>query len=138
MPRPGQLRLHGVPVDLGKITCDSYLLAGTTDHITPWQACYRSTQLFGGDCTFVLSNSGHIQSILNPPGNKKSEFFCGGENVADPDPWRTQAAHPSGSWWPHGYAWLGKRSGRRHDAAEALGNAADPPQDAAPGTYIFD
>lgn len=135
---PGQLRLHGVPVDLGKVDCDSYLLAGTTDHITPWQACYRSTQLFGGKSTFVLSNSGHIQSILNPPGNKKAEFWSGGGHVADPDAWRDKAKHFAGSWWPHWYQWLGKRSGIGIDAPVALGNADYPALDPAPGKYIFE
>ncbi len=134
----GQLRLQGVPVDLAQVNCDSYILGGTTDHITPWQACYRSTQLLGGDTTFVLSNSGHIQSILNPPGGKKAEFWHGPGDHKDPSQWQAQAQHQDGSWWPHWYAWLGKRSGRKHAAPLELGNEAYPMLLKAPGTYVFD
>ncbi|WP_027874631.1 alpha/beta fold hydrolase [Spongiibacter marinus] len=136
LTKPGALRLQGVPVDLTKISCDNYIVAGTTDHITPWKACYRSTQLLGGDSTFVLSNSGHIQSILNPPGKKKAEFWAGGETVADADEWRAAAEHVDGSWWPHWHAWLGKRSGRKKAVGNSVGNDAYPAIEAAPGTYI--
>lgn len=136
LTQPGALRLQGVPVDLTKITCDNYILAGTTDHITPWKACYRSTQLLGGDSTFVLSNSGHIQSILNPPGKKKGEFWTGGETVPDADAWKAGAEHVDGSWWPHWHAWLGKRSGRKKAVGTSVGNEAYPALDEAPGTYI--
>ena len=136
LTQPGALRLQGVPVDLTKISCDNYIVAGTTDHITPWKACYRSTQLLGGDSTFVLSNSGHIQSILNPPGKKKAEFWAGGETVADADEWRAAAEHVDGSWWPHWHAWLGKRSGRKKAVGNSVGNDAYPAIEAAPGTYI--
>lgn len=139
LTEPGELRLHGVPVDLAHVDCDSYLLAGTSDHITPWRACYRSTLLFGGDTTFVLSNSGHIQSILNPPSNKKkSEFWIAPGGEPDPSKWHENAEHVEGSWWPHWYAWLSKRSGRKHEAPATVGNDAYPPMEAAPGRYIFE
>ncbi|MGV8202942.1 class II poly(R)-hydroxyalkanoic acid synthase, partial [Pseudomonas aeruginosa] len=62
-------------VDLGKVAIDSFHVAGITDHITPWDAVYRSALLLGGQRRFILSNSGHIQSILNPPGNPKACYF---------------------------------------------------------------
>ena len=137
MAKPGKLRLHGVPVDLSKVRCDSYLLGGTTDHITPWKACYRNTQLLGGKRTFVLSNAGHMQSILNPPGNKKSEFWTGGILGADPEAWRKSAEHHAGSWWPHWHAWLHERSGDLKEAPAALGSADYPELSPAPGTYVL-
>ena len=137
MAKPGKLRLHGVPVDLGRVRCDSYLLGGTTDHITPWKACYRNTQLLGGKRTFVLSNAGHMQSILNPPGNKKSEFWTGGTLGADPEVWRKSAEHHAGSWWPHWHAWLHERSGALKEAPTALGSADYPALCTAPGTYVL-
>lgn len=133
----GKLRLHGVPVDLSRVRCDAYLSAGTTDHITPWKACYRSTQLFGGNNTFVLSNSGHIQSILNPPGNKKSEFWAGNECPPDADAWRASAQHQAGSWWPHWHAWLKQRSGKMQAAPTELGGSDYPVLSPAPGTYVL-
>ena len=74
LTRPGALTVLGVPIDLGKITVDSYVVAGITDHITPWENCYRSAQLFGGTTRFVLSTSGHIAALVNPPGNPKASF----------------------------------------------------------------
>ncbi len=138
MANPGTLRLHGVPVDLRKIACDVYLVAGTTDHITPWKACYRSTQMFGGKTSFVLSNSGHIQSILSPPGNKKAEFWAGGTNCPDPEQWLENAHRHAGSWWLHWHAWLGERSGAIVNSPATLGNNSYPVLAAAPGTYVLD
>src|SRR6266567_3834195 len=63
--RPGALEVLGTPVDLSNVTNDAYIVAGITDHITPWQGCYATTQLLGGKVKFILSNSGHIQALLN-------------------------------------------------------------------------
>ena len=68
----------GTPVDLSTITVDSYVTAGIADHLCPWQSCYRTTQLLGGDSRFILSTSGHIASLVNPPGNPKSTFQVAG------------------------------------------------------------
>lgn len=76
-----------MPIDVSQITCDAYILAGTTDHITPWQACYRSSGLLGDQREFILSNSGHIQSILNPPGNPKATFFTNAEQPTGAQDW---------------------------------------------------
>ncbi|MES2682136.1 MAG: alpha/beta fold hydrolase [Pseudomonadota bacterium] len=133
---PGRLRLNGVPVDVKRIRCDSYITGGTTDHITPWRGCFRTTQLFGGDCTFTLANAGHMQSILSPPGGKKTEFWTGRGGQASADEWKASATHQSGSWWLHWHAWLQERSGDWKPAAAEPGSADHPPLVAAPGTYV--
>ena len=71
----GTLEVLGTPVDLGKVSCDSFVVAGHTDHLIPWDGAYRTTQLLGGESQFVLSNGGHIQAILNPPDNPKASYF---------------------------------------------------------------
>jgi polyhydroxyalkanoate synthase len=71
-PRQGDGARH--PVDLSKVDVDSYVVAGQTDHICPWERCYRSVQLLGGQSRFVLSTAGHIAALVNPPSNKKSSF----------------------------------------------------------------
>src|ERR1700759_3485408 len=71
---PGAATMLGSPVDLGAVDKDSYIVAGITDHICPWQSCYRSTQLLGGQPRFVLSTSGHIAAMVNPPGNEKARY----------------------------------------------------------------
>src|SRR4029450_5556383 len=77
---PGAMTVLGVPVDLSRIEVDTYLVAGIADHLTPWQNCYRSTQLLGGESRFVLSTSGHIAALVNPPGNPKASYQVNKEN----------------------------------------------------------
>ena len=74
LAKPGAATMLGSPVDLSRVDVDAYVVAGIADHLCPWQACYRSTQLLGGDVRFVLSTSGHIASMINPPGNPKARF----------------------------------------------------------------
>ena len=88
---PGKATMLGTPVDLSKVTVDSYVTAGIADHLCPWQACYRTTQLLGGESRFILSTSGHIASLVNPPGNPKSTFQVAGSTPADPEEWLGQA-----------------------------------------------
>ena len=71
---PGEARMLGAPVDLSSVAVDGYVVAGVADHISPWQNCYRSAQLFGGRTRFVLSTSGHIAAIVNPPTNRKASY----------------------------------------------------------------
>ena len=71
---PGAATMLGSPVDLAKVDVDAYVVAGIADHLCPWQSCYRTTQLFGGPVKFVLSTSGHIAALVNPPDNQKASF----------------------------------------------------------------
>ena len=123
--QPGALTVLGMPIDLSKVTVDSYVMAGIADHITPWQNCYRSAQLLGGDTRFVLSTSGHIAALVNPPGNPKASFQVSGSNPADAEQWLAQADTVQGSWWPDFMTWLGKRSGEQIPASSALGGDDD-------------
>lgn len=137
---PGTAEFAGHKVDLTKVTNDLFILAGVTDHITPWKACYRSTQLFGSkNIEFVLSHSGHIQAILNPPGNPKARYYRNSKKPpADVDKWMAGAEEIAGSWWPFWMEWLKARSGAMKPAPTALGSKKHPPGDAAPGVYVFD
>ena len=97
---PGAATMLGQPVDLSKVTVDSYVVAGVADHLCPWQSCYATTQMLGGKSRFVLSNSGHIAALVNPPSNPKATFQSSDDNVADADEWRKTARAQTGSWWP--------------------------------------
>ncbi|MCY1445189.1 Poly(3-hydroxyalkanoate) polymerase subunit PhaC [compost metagenome] len=130
------MEVNGTPIDLQKVAVDSFHVAGITDHITPWDSVYRSALLVGGDKRFVLSNSGHIQAILNPPGNPKACFFENGKLSSDPRAWYYDAQRHDGSWWPMWLQWLQERSGERRTVSFELGNAEYPPMEAAPGTYV--
>ena len=135
--RPRGLAVRGRRIDLSKLGIDAYVVGGLADHITPWQGVYRTAQLVGGRrATFVLSNGGHIQSLINPPGNKRSWFMTSSARTATADRWTARRDKHEGSWWPHWHAWLCKRSGPKRAAATALGSKRHPPLAAAPGTYV--
>ena len=133
---PGRLEVLGTPVDLSKITADTYLVAGIADHITPWTSCYRSAGLLGSQPRFVLSTSGHIAAMINPPGNEKASFRLNDTLPEDPDQWLRGATVVPGSWWEDWADWLGERSGAERDAPGDLGDGAHPPLEPAPGTYV--
>ncbi|MBQ1556705.1 MAG: class II poly(R)-hydroxyalkanoic acid synthase [Pseudomonas sp.] len=138
LTRPGALEVCGTPIDLKQVTCDFFVVAGTTDHITPWDSCYKSAHLFGGKCEFVLSNSGHIQSILNPPGNPKARYMTNSAMPLDPKAWQESSTKHADSWWLHWQTWLSERSGETKNAPRALGNKKFPAGEAAPGTYVHE
>jgi polyhydroxyalkanoate synthase subunit PhaC len=138
LTRPGALTVLGVPIDLGKITVDSYVVAGITDHITPWENCYRSAQLFGGTTRFVLSTSGHIAALVNPPGNPKASFHTGDDLRSGAEVWlKGSDVHP-GTWWTDLGLWLDQRGGTQRPAPKALGSNRLSVLAEAPGTYVFD
>lgn len=134
--RPGTLELLGTPIDLGKVRADVYAIGALTDHITPWQACYRTPRLFGGTRTFVESSSGHIQALVNPPGNNKSGFLANETYELDEQLWLKGAREHKGTWWTHWTSWLRARSGTQRPAPVQLGSDAHPPLGAAPGRYV--
>jgi polyhydroxyalkanoate synthase len=136
LTRPGALEVCGTPIDLQKVTVDSFSVAGINDHITPWDAVYRSTLLLGGERRFVLSNSGHVQSILNPPGNPKANYIENPRLSSDPRAWYYDAKHIEGSWWTQWLGWIQERSGAQHETQMTLGNAKYPALEAAPGNYV--
>jgi polyhydroxyalkanoate synthase len=138
LTKPGAASMLGSPVDLSKVDADAYVIAGIADHLCPWQSCYRTTQLLGGPVTFVLSTSGHIASMVNPPGNPKANFQTAPDNPADPREWLAGAQFLNGSWWPHYSQWLAERSGSQRKSRATPGRKDYPPLAAAPGTYVHD
>ena len=125
LTRPGAVETLETPVDLGGIDVDSYIVAGVKDHIVPWENAYRSTQLLGGSSRFVLSTSGHIQALVNPPDpGSRSSYRAVDDAPADPHAWLEQADMKQGSWWPDYAGWLASRSGSRKAAPKSLGSAA--------------
>jgi polyhydroxyalkanoate synthase len=135
---PGAVTVLGVPIDLGKVTVDSYVVAGIADHITPWENCYRTTQLFGGTTRFVLSTSGHIAALVNPPGNPKATFHTNDDPTPDPQAWLRGAETHQGTWWTDVAEWLDKRCGGMAPAHQELGTARLPVLADAPGTYVLE
>ena len=137
LTKGGAFTVLGSPVDLSKVTLDTYIIAGSNDHIVPWPSAYASTQLLGGETRFVLSASGHIQALINPPSpDSRSSFQVAEEHPPDPAEWSERAVTKRGSWWADHVEWLSTRSGELKPAPNALGNGRYKAQAKAPGTYV--
>src|ERR1700751_966164 len=124
---PGAATMLGSPVDLAAVDRDTYLVAGITDHICPWQSCYRTTQLLSGRQRFVLSTRGHVAAMVNPPGNAKDRYQVAKECPEDPQEWLRQAETCHGSWWPDYADWLAERCGEEQAAPADLGGGGLEP-----------
>jgi polyhydroxyalkanoate synthase subunit PhaC len=130
--KPGAATILGAPVNLANVHADAYVVAGIADHLCKWQSCYASARLLGGDVRFALSTSGHIASMVNPPGNPKARFQVAPAS-GDAEEWLAHAETVKGSWWPDYSGWLAERGGGQRDAIP-LPADADP----APGRYVLD
>ena len=136
----GTLEIGGLPIDMSKVDLGVYVIAGITDHITPWRACYGTARMFGPNTTFILANAGHLQSLINPPGVAKSFYFAAPATFEDPMAW-ADAAKPTrqdGSWWPHWRTWIQSKSGAQVPAPKKLGSRKHKPLGPAPGTYALE
>ena len=136
---PGAMTVKGTPIaDIAAFDFDSYVVAALTDHICVWPAVYRSAQMLGDRSQFVLSGSGHVQTIVSPPGNAKSHYFLNSTKPAAADEWLDNATKVQGTWWDHIVAWWNVRSGPLVAAPSGPGNERYPPLGKAPGTYVFE
>ena len=137
LPTPGALEALGEPIDLGTIKVPAYVAGAVNDHLTPWKGTYRTTQLLAGDCTFALSNAGHIASLVNPPGNPKASYYTGSmDKNQSASEWLETAEKHAGSWWEHWGDWVSDRSGKQVPAPTKLGGGSYPALGDAPGTYV--
>jgi polyhydroxyalkanoate synthase subunit PhaC len=137
LAEPRAVEVLGSGVDLSAIDVDSYVVAGLTDHIVPWESAYRSTQLLGGESRFVLSTSGHIQALVNPPApDSRSTYRVTDDPPADAEGWARSAPKQPGSWWPDYDGWLAARSGDLKPAPKRLGGGGFKALAKAPGTYV--
>jgi len=123
------LNLRDVDVPLCSIACE-------TDHIAAWKDCYKGVQAMGSRSkTFIVSESGHIAGIVNPPTKKKYGHYTNADLSLPPSDWLAQAEYTEGSWWPVWEKWIAKRSGKWVPARD-VGDTAHPPLSPAPGTYV--
>ncbi|MGQ0521782.1 MAG: PHA/PHB synthase family protein [Actinomycetota bacterium] len=129
-----EMTLAGTHLRLDEITADAYLLSAKDDHIAPWKSSYATTRLLGGDTRFVLSSSGHVAGIVNPPSSKR-RYWTNDGVPADPEAWLAGAECHDGSWWHDWARWISTRAGKRRKPP-ALGSTAHPPIGDAPGTYV--
>jgi len=135
---PGAVDVLGTPVDLGRVACDSFVVSGMKDHITPWMPGYMTSQLLGGQSEVVVTTTGHIQTMVNPPGKPRARYFAGPEPGPDPEAWIAEAQAHDSSWWPRYAEWLVARSGPLRDAPDRLGSRRHRPLQPAPGSYVLE
>ena len=133
----GEFKVLGKKVRLGDITQPLFAVACETDHIAAWRSSYNGVRRFGSeDKTFVLSQSGHIAGIVNPPTKRKYGHYTNPGPMTTPEEFRHNANFGAGSWWPHWGEWLAKHSGPMV-AARVPGSVDGYPVLApAPGTYV--
>jgi polyhydroxyalkanoate synthase len=137
LTRAGAERVLDSPVDLGAVDVPSYVVAGMKDHIVPWENAYRSAALLGGKSRFVLSTSGHIQALVNPPGpDSRSSYRAADEHPSEPEAFVEDAPSEHGSWWPDWVEWLSQRSGELRPAHKRLGDREHRALAKAPGSYV--
>ncbi|WBU53348.1 alpha/beta hydrolase [Paracoccus sp. SCSIO 75233] len=132
----GRVFVDGHELDLKDVTCDAFLVGGETDHITPWDGCYLTRKLLGGKSEFILSQAGHIQSLINPPGNKKARFLINSGEHDTAEAFLSGAETNEGSWWPTWQSWLEAHSGDKVPARKQPGSRKRKPICEAPGNYV--
>jgi polyhydroxyalkanoate synthase len=132
-----EMTLAGRQLRLGAITADTYLLSAQEDHIAPWRSAYAGGRLLGGAPRFVLSSSGHVAGIVNPPGPSKRRYWTNDALPSSADEWLAAAQEHAGSWWEDWSAWIAGRAGARV-APPPMGSSAYPPVEDAPGTYVHE
>jgi len=135
LKEPGGITLNGVPIDLGAVKVPSYMISCKEDHIAPWISTFAGTKLFGGPVRFVLSGSGHIAGIINPPAANKYGYWTNDAKGLSAEEWLAGAtAHP-GSWWHDWEKWLASQSGKMVPAREPGGGKLKVIEN-APGSYV--
>jgi len=138
LKQPGKLTVCGEKLDLSAIDCPVYVYGSREDHIVPWQAAYRNTQIFKGKRRFVMGASGHIAGVINPPAKGKRSHWISKSTAlpADPDAWLATATEHPGSWWTDWSAWLASHAGAKKSAPKTPGNRKYKAIEPAPGRYV--
>jgi polyhydroxyalkanoate synthase len=132
----GTVKIGDTPIDLKAIKIPIYNLATREDHIAPPKSVLLGSKFFGGPVRYVLSGSGHIAGVVNPPARKKYQYWTGPRpRDADLDKWLAKATEHPGSWWPDWLAWLKKQGAAMVPARKPGGGALKPIED-APGSYV--
>jgi polyhydroxyalkanoate synthase len=133
----GEMKLAGKTISLKDIKIPVYNLATREDHIAPPKSVFLGSSLFGGPVDFVLTGSGHIAGVVNPPDKQKYQYWTGGKAEGQYEDWLRGAEENRGSWWPHWHAWAEAKDDERVPARKPGGKALNAIAD-APGTYVLE
>ena len=135
LAQPGGITLAGEALDLRDIDIPIYQLSTESDHIAPWKSTYALSQLVRGPYRFVLSGSGHIAGVINPPAANKYHYLTNEKNPPTPQEWLASAERHPGSWWTDWAAWVAPHGGGLVPAREPGAGGLAATED-APGRYV--
>jgi len=132
----GRVTIGNTPINLKNVKIPVYNLATREDHIAPAKSVLLGCKFFGGPVRYVMSGSGHIAGVVNPPDKRKYQYWTGPRpRSANLEGWLKKAKEHPGSWWPDWFAWL-KRQDPTEVPARAPGDGALTPIEDAPGSYV--
>jgi polyhydroxyalkanoate synthase len=131
----GEMTVGGIKLDLSKVKIPVYNLAAREDHIAPARSVFIGSGLFGGPVDYVMSGSGHIAGVINPPAKGKYQFWTGGKPVGEFEDWVKSAKETPGSWWPHWADWVAALAPEKVPAREPGCGRLNAIED-APGSYV--
>ncbi len=131
----GELKVGDTTIDLRQVKVPVYNLACRDDHIAPLPSVFKLGRYFGGETTLVVSGSGHIAGVVNPPAAGKYQYWTDGKSATDPEAWLKTATEHAGSWWPHWIEWVTSRSGEKVTAPVPGSGDLEILCD-APGEYV--
>ena len=132
----GEFEVDGYKLDPSAADVDAYVVGAIGDHIVPWGSAFKTSQLLGGTSRFVLSSSGHIAGIVNPPSTKARYWTNENGPTGEPVQWLAEAEQHQQTWWEDWARWISQRSGDLGDRPSHLGSSDNPPLCDAPGTYV--
>jgi polyhydroxyalkanoate synthase len=131
----GEMLLDGKKINLSKVKIPVYNLATREDHIAPAKSVFVGSKLFGGDVTYVVSGSGHIAGVVNPPDKNKYQYWTNGPVEGEFEDWLATAQETPGSWWPNWHEWILKHNDKKAPARKPGGDQLNPIEE-APGSYV--
>lgn len=134
--KPNGLSFAGTPISLNEVKVPVYQVSAKEDHIAPWQSVYAGTQIFKGPRRFVVSESGHIAGVVNPPAAKKYNHWVNDDLPTNPIEWFEKATYTMGSWWDDWANWMNKTLGDKQVPARDPANGELKPLEDAPGSYV--
>ena len=136
LKEPGALEMCGQPIDMTKVKTPAYFLSAVEDHIAPWETTYSGARLYSGLVRFVLSASGHVAGVINPPAANKYSYWVGGKALTEKaGEWLANAREHHGSWWSDWSKWVAKYGGEKV-AARTPGDGKLKVLEDAPGSYV--
>ena len=131
----GKMVLDNVRIDLKKVKLPVYNLAAREDHIAPLQSVFRVGRFMGGQTRLVVSGSGHIAGVVNPPDANKYQYWTNDKGAATVEEWLKGATEHPGSWWPDWIKWISDKSGAKVPAPIPGSGRLKVIED-APGSYV--